>query len=162
MGVALSPSPAQGKENEMKKNRIAMALVGLVGICSVALATDANLMKYLTLLGTSSASETGSAVDVSAYKGNATIVINWATGSEATYTGTVTIAHCATSGGTYSTITNLAGVAAVKTCTGIKTNQLDTYAVDLGALHKYVKVTAAHVNATNAVGVVLVAPMKSE
>ena len=45
---------------------------------------------------------------------------------------------------------------------GIVTNQLDEYAIDLARLHKYVKVTAAHVGATNAVGVILVAPANSD
>jgi len=138
---------------------ITIAALMVVGI---ALAKDANQMHYVALLGASVASEAGTATDVSDYKGNGTVVASWGKSVTAAYTGTVTIATSATSGGTYVTVTNLANTAGVFTSVGATTNQLDEFQIDLARLSKYVKVTAAHVGATNPVSVVLVAPIKAD
>jgi hypothetical protein len=143
-------------------NKLNMFLFSLL-IAIPVLARDANLMKYVSVLDpVVSTNSTSAAIDVAAYKGNGTIVVDWGISTEATYTGVVTVAHSATSGGTYTTITNLAGTAAVLTETGVGTNQLSTYPVDLGAIRRYIKATVVQENQTNAVGVILVAPMKSE
>jgi len=146
----------------MKKMLTAMIVFSLA-VCMVY-ASDANKMHYVGLLQVdNAASETGPAVDVSAYKGNATFVAAWGKSAVAGYTGTVTVTHCATSGGSYTTVTNLAGTAGTMTKTGVTTNEVDEFACDLARLHKYVKVSlAAQANETNGVSVILVAPMKSE
>jgi hypothetical protein len=106
---------------------------------------------------------TGSAVDVSAYKGNATIVttMGGAVNEAAGYTNTVTIQHATASTGTWSTVTNLAGTAATETVVGA-TGEVDTYPIDLGRLHKYIRAVSVQQNDAGSVGVTLVAPMKSE
>lgn len=147
------------------KRSIMKLLAPLAGILLAvpAFAGDANQMSYEPVLApVVSASVTSAALDVSDYKGNAAIVVNWGISTEAAYTGTVTIATSATSGGTYVTITNLAGTAAVLTQIGAVTNEVDTYQIDLARLSKYVKATLTQVTETNAVGVILVAPMKSD
>jgi len=128
-------------------------------------AQDANRMFYTTLFNPDIAVPgSGVAVDVAAYKGNATFVINWGQTTSAAHTSTVTIAHSSTSGGTYATITNLAGTVAALTNYGLSTNTITTYPIDLGRLSKYVKVTVAQTadTETNKVGVILVAPMKAQ
>ena len=130
----------------------------------VAFAGDANQMKYVTL-GTFATSGTGAAVDVSDYKGNSIVIANWAAGgvTGGTYTGTVTFTTSATSGGTYTTVTNLAGTAGVFTRTGSNVlAKASTFQIDSARLNKYVKATVANVNLTNAVSVLFVAPMKAD
>lgn len=128
-----------------------------------AIAYDANRMFYVNILPadkeTGPTTVTGSAVDVAAYKGNGTFVVNIGDGAAAA-TNVVTITHCATSGGSYTTVTNLAGTAGVITHNGT-TNSLDTFACDLSRLHKYVKAKYTTTGTNSAVSVILVAPMKS-
>jgi len=144
----------------MKKVLAVMFACVVAGV--VYAGNDANLMHYVGLLSTKAGAATGSAVDVSQYKGNATFVVAWGVGTDTNHTGSVTIQHCATSGGTYTTVTNLAGTAGVMTTAGAVANEVDTFACDLGRLHKYVKaVHAAEGSATNGVAVMMVAPMKS-
>jgi len=146
----------------MKKLILILAAAALLPIAVVA--RDANQMKYVGLLQVDdSGSATGPAVDVSAYKGNAAFVVAWGLSSVAEYTGTVSITHCATADGTYTTVTNLAGTAGTLTNTGVTTNKVDTFSCDLSRLHKYVKASLAEQdNETNGVSVIMVAPMKSE
>ena len=143
------------------KKIIILAMSLLIPLAVFA-AGDANLMKYVSVLGAGSVAATNAAVDVTAYKGNSSIVVNWGTASSSSYTGTVTVTHSATSGGTYTTVTNLAGTAGVLTSTGITTNEVDTFAIDLGAVHRYLKLVYAPNTHTNSVSAILVAPMKSE
>ena len=106
---------------------------------------------------------TGSAVDVSAYKGNATIVsaMGGAVNEAAGYTNTVTIQHSANGSTGWATITNLAGTAATETVVGA-TGEVDTYPIDLSRLHKYVRAVSVQQHDVGSVGVILVAPQKSE
>lgn len=125
---------------------------------------DANQMKYVQLLNpVSSAATTGTAVNVAAYKGNATFVVSFGPATEAV-TSSVVLASSATSGGTYVPLTNLAGTAVAATQTGPTTSAVQTVAIDLGRANGYFKVIVAQAttNEIPPVSAVLVAPMKSE
>lgn len=123
---------------------------------------DANQNSYVGLLTPTSTPATNAAVGIAAYKGNATIAVLWGTAVGAGHTGTVTITHSTTAGGTYSTVTNLAGTAGVLTCTGVTTNEVDTFPIDLGACHAFIKVAyTCNTIATNTASAVLIAPMTS-
>lgn len=142
------------------KRLIGVMAVLLVPLCGFA--ADANQMKYVQLMYPQAATAaTSGVVTVSAYKGNATFAAQWSPSAQAS-TGTVTLVHSATSGGTYTTVTNLAGTACVITQTGPITNEIQTVAIDLARVHPYVKVIASQAGDTNYVSAVLVAPMKSE
>lgn len=135
-------------------------LVSLMAVSVIA--TDANRLFYSAGLNPTAVDLTGTAVDVATFKGNGTVVVTWGTASDAAYTGTVTVAHCTTVDGTYTTVTNLAGTVGAMTNVGVTTNEVDTFAVDFGALHKYMQVSVAHLNVSNNVAAVIVSPMKSQ
>ncbi len=136
-----------------------LIMAALLPLCSLAI--DANQLHYVEILPVQSAAATGSAVDVSAYKGNATFLVAHGAESSATnYLQTVTLQHAAAS--SYSTITNLAASAGVSTLSGTNAAKVVEFACDLGRLHKNVRAVVTQANATNAVGVILVAPMKSQ
>ena len=146
----------------MKKTLAILApLVACAGLCYAG--ANANLNSYVQLLpSTVSTSVTSAAVDVSDYKGNAAVVVNWSASTATNYTASVTVQHATASGGTYATVTNLAGTAAVVSKAGVAAGAVETYPIDLARLHKYVKVVAAQANDTNtAVSVTMVAPMVS-
>jgi len=106
---------------------------------------------------------TGSAVDKAGYKGNSTLWIQSGAplnGSSA-YTNLVTFQHATASTGTFVTVTNLAGTAAVFTFTGASAKN-ESYQIDLAKLHKYMRVVAVQKNGAGSVDVTLIAPMKSE
>lgn len=130
-------------------------------------AADANQMKYVELFplyyGTgSTTNSTVTGVDVSAYKGNATVVCAFGVGSVTTVTNLATVQHCATTNGTYTTVTNYAGTAITFTHVGGAVAAATTKPLDLGRVDKYVRVIVDHGADTNAAAVMLVAPMKSE
>lgn len=130
-------------------------------------AADANQMKYVELypLYFATGSYTNPAptgVDVSAYKGNATVVCFNGVGTLATVTNLVTVQHCATTNGTYTTVTNYAGTAITFTHAGTAAAAMATKPLDLARVKKYVRVLVDQGADTNATAVVLVAPMKSE
>jgi len=106
---------------------------------------------------------TGSAVDVSAYKGNAAFEFHCGSPiNEATaFTNVVTIQHSANGSTGWATVTNLAGTALVVTDTGA-TGQTTTIPCDMSRLHKYVRALSVQTGDVAPVGVTLVAPMKSE
>jgi len=146
------------------KKFVAILILGCVAMLAYA-GSDANQLFYVSLLPVqtvSATSVTGTAVDVSSYKGNAAFVFSTGASTVNGYTGVVTVTHCATSGGTYITVTNLAGTALVVTKTSTNSAAVNTVACDLARLHKYVKVVAAVANDTNEVAVVLVAPMQAQ
>lgn len=141
-----------------------LAIAALAASAAVALGqSDANKMKYVQLLApTMSLSTTGGAVNVAAYKGNASIGVQFSSSPIAS-TGTVTFYHATAATGTYSRITNAAGTAAVLTQTGPATNDVQTYPIDLALLHPYVRAILLQSGEyTNAVSAFMVAPMKSE
>jgi len=106
---------------------------------------------------------TGTGIDVSAYKGNATLVTSFggAVNEASTYTNAVTFQHCATLNGTYTIVTNLAGTAGTESQVGA-TAAVETYPIDLGRLHKYLRAVSISYDDVGSVGVTLVSPMKSE
>lgn len=146
-----------------KKIIVASALVALFAGIGTAFGQDANLMKYVQILApTASLATTGTAVNVAAYKGNATLGVQFSSTAVAC-TNTVTFYHAAAATGVYSRITNSAGTAAVLTQTGPKTNDVQTYPIDLARLHPYViAVLAQSGQDTNTASAFMVAPMKSE
>ena len=146
----------------MKK--IAIVALVLVAAQLVFAQSDANNMKYVSLLNpVSSAATTSTAVNVSAYKGNAAFVVSYGAATEAV-TSTVRLAHSATSGGAYVTVTNIDGTACTLSQTGPTTSAVQTVAIDLARVHPYVKVIVAQAttNEIPAVSALLVAPMKAE
>ena len=108
---------------------------------------------------------TSDIIDISAYKGNATVLfaLGGALNETATYTNTVTFQHGTNSAfaGTYATVTNLAGTAGTGSLTGT-VGEVDEFAIDLGRLHKYVRAVSVQQHDVGSVGVILVAPQKSE
>lgn len=155
----------------MKKLIVSLA-VALAAI--VAFAGDANQMFFLKVYpnqyaaGTTTNNETAaSAVPIglncSQYKGNGLLLVSFGAGANAAVTSTVTLLHCATTNGTYATVTNIEGTAMTFTHAGTATATNQTRAIGTDRLSKYLRVTAAHDAAnTNCVSVILVAPMKSE
>ncbi len=144
----------------MKK--IAILALALVAAQLAFGQSDANQMKYVQILApTASLSTTGSAVNVSAYKGNAAIGVQFSSSAIAS-TGTVTIYHAPAATGLYVRVTNTAGTAATITQTGPATNDVQTYSIDLARLHPYVRAVLSQSGDTNTVSVFMVAPMKSE
>lgn len=145
----------------IKRIIVAVALVAL--FAGIAFGADANQMKYVQILApTASLSTTGSAVNVSAYKGNAAIGVQFSSSAIAS-TGTVTIYHAPAATGLYVRVTNTAGTAATITQTGPATNDVQTYSIDLARLHPYVRAVLSQSGEdTNTVSVFMVAPMKSE
>jgi hypothetical protein len=125
--------------------------------------SDANQMKYVQLLApTVELAATGTVTDVSAYKGNAAVAVQFSPSAVAS-TATVTFAHALASTGTWSTVTNAAGTALVVTQTGPATNAIQTVPIDMARVHKYVRAVLVQSGQdTNAVSAFLVAPMKSE
>ena len=130
-------------------------------------ALDANQMFYVEIYPAQTATGTttnksADGVDIAAYKGNAVVACSIGAGTMATITNTVTMSHCATTNGTYVTVTNLAGTAVAFTHAGTGTASLQTKRIELDRLNAYVRVVAANSTDTNVVSVVLIAPMKSQ
>jgi hypothetical protein len=149
-----------------------LVTIGFIGLCAGVFAADANLMKYVQVLAPSSstnASVTGSAVDISAYKGNACFVVNTGTASATNMTVVITLEHSAAENfATAYTITNLAGtvgtVSVFNNLTAASSVAQNTYPIDLGRLKKYVraKYTQSLADHSVPVSVTLVAPSKAE
>ena len=125
--------------------------------------SDANQMKYLQLLApTASLSTTGTVTDVSAYKGNAALAVQFSSSAIAS-TATVTFAHASATTGTWYTVTNTAGTACIITQTGPATNPVQTVSIDLARCKKYMRAVLLQSGEdTNTVSALMIAPMKSE
>jgi hypothetical protein len=138
----------------------------LLGV-GVSFAIDANQLFYLNLYpnATTTGTTTNSAVtgfDVHTYKGNATVLFAMGAGTDVSVTGTVTMLTCATSNGVYAVVTNAAGSAVKATHVGTAAAALEEVAIDLTRVLKFLRVKVENGTDTNAVSVVLCAPMKSE
>jgi hypothetical protein len=149
----------------VKKSFVGFIVAAIIPLA--AFAQDANRMSYVELfpLANYAGSRTNSTVtgvDVSAYKGNATVVCAYGKGSVAAATSLATMQHCATTNGTYTTVTNYAGTAITFTHVGGAAAVASTKPLDLARVKKYVRVVVNHGADTNAAAVMLVAPMKSE
>ena len=136
-------------------------IAAMILAAGIAAAQDANQMHYLTLVPPSdTAAITNAAVDVSAYKGNARLLADFETNTEAGYVATVTFEHSANNTD-YATITNTAGAACVITKSGAFTNSVpDGLSIDSRRLKKYVRAVVAQTGETNAVSALIVFPMK--
>lgn len=147
----------------IKRIIAAVAFVALFAGIGIAFGADANQMKYVQILApTASLSTTGSAVNVSAYKGNAALAVQFSSGAIAA-TATVTFAHASASTGTWSTVTNTAGTACIVTQTGPATNDVQTVSIDTARLKPYLRAVLLQSGEdTNTVSAFFVAPMKSE
>jgi len=134
-------------------SNVAGTTTGIVG--SAVLVYDAARSQSQT--------NSGSAVDVAAYKGNGCFLVSCAGAvNEATsYTNTVTIQHSTTGTNGWTTVTNTAGTAGTVTLTGA-TASVQEYDCDLARLHKYVRAISVQENDVGGVSVILSAPMKSE
>ena len=95
-----------------------LALLATIVIPVVVFAAgDANQMKYVSILDpVVSTNATSAAIDIAAYKGNGTVIADWGISTATNYAATVTFKHSTTSGGTYTTVTNLAGTAGTLLC----------------------------------------------
>lgn len=132
-----------------------------------ALALDANQMHYVELFPLyehtgAYTNSTTDGIDVSTYKGNAVVVCSFGAGTVGSVTSSVTLVHCATTNGTYTTVTNLSGSAVAFSHVGAEAAETDTAKIELSRVHKYFRVIANHGADTNAAAVWLVAPMKSQ
>ena len=136
-------------------------IAAMILAAGIAAAQDANQMHYLTLVPPSdTAAITGAGVDVSAYKGNARLLADFETNTEAGYVATVTFEHSANNTN-FVTITNTAGAACVITKSGAFTNSVpDGLSIDSRRLKKYVRAVVAQTGETNAVSALIVFPMK--
>ena len=136
-------------------------IAAMILAAGIAAAQDANQMHYLTLVPPSdTAAITGAGVDVSAYKGNARLLADFETNTEAGYVATVTFEHSANNTD-YATITNTAGAACVIVKSGAFTNSVpDGLSIDSRRLKKYVRAVVAQTGETNAVSALIVFPMK--
>ena len=151
----------------MKKLLVLLALVGVS-----AFGRDANQMKYVRLLEptySTNATVTGSAVDISTYKGNACVVFMSGTASATNQNITFTLQHSTDSGfSSPETVTNINASAGVATVTGgdATTNTIvtSTYSIDTARLHKYLRVVRVQslANQVAPCSVLFVAPMKAE
>lgn len=140
---------------------VTLAAAILAPLCASAL--DANQMNYVELLpAQATAAVTGSVVNVSAYKGNAAFVFSVGATTATNYSASVTVKHCTTTNGTFTTVTNLAGTAVAKTVSGATSGSVTAVPCDLGRLHSFVKVFVSQSGNTNEVGAMLVAPMKAQ
>jgi len=139
----------------------------------VSFGADANLMKYVSILPPNASTNltvTGATIDIAAYKGNATLIVNTGSASATNNLITVTFQHSIASNfANPATITNLTGTAAVFTefadDTGVASSaSLQTYPIDLARCKRYVRAIFTTTLADNyiPVSVSLVAPMKSE
>lgn len=149
----------------MKKFWATVCIAVLIPLVVIAL--DANQMHYVEIYPAKNATGTTTnlattGVNVSTYKGNAVVACSIGAGGMATVTNTVTMTHCATTNGTYTTVTNLAGNAVAFTHAGKAAASLQTARIELDRLHTYVRVKAANGADTNVVSAVLIAPMKSQ
>jgi hypothetical protein len=135
-----------------------------------ALAQDANQMSYINLLppsNSTNATVTGTGVDVTGYKGNATFVVQTGTASATNNLLTVTLQTSAAISSGYVTITNVSATAGVLTqfagVSGVASSvNVQTFPCSLARCLKYVRVVYTQSLADNSVpvNVVLVAPMK--
>jgi len=143
--------------------KIAILALALVAAQLAFGQSDANQMKYVQILApTASLSTTGSAVNVSAYKGNATLAVQMSPYIAAA-TCTVTIAHASATTGTWYTVTNTAGTAATFSQVGPATTAVQTVSIDMARLKPYVRAVVLQSGEdTNSVSALLIAPMKSE
>ena len=156
----------------MKKILQSIAVFGLVAACAMpSFGTDANQMNYIEMLSARQQSQAvsnslGTAVDVSAYKGNATWLVQIGPAAVTNEgTTTFTLQTSATESGTYRTATNIAGNAAV--ITNLASNvrsvgSVQEYAIGLSRLSKWARVRLANTSDTNEYSSILVAPMKSQ
>jgi len=154
------------------KKYIIIRIAAVAGLMSARLhAGDANQMHYV-YLGTSqntNATTTGTAVDISAYKGNGTFVFSRGDSTVTNQAVTVTIQHSAVLNfATYATVTNISGTAGVMTFgTGTSVSSgsgVLTFPCDTGRLRKYVRAVYAQSvpDESAPVSVLFVAPFKSQ
>ena len=131
-------------------------------LACVTFGQDANRLFYIPITATCT-SVVGTAVDVSAYKGNAAFLVSIPAEQfgYAGLTSTVTIAHSA-NGTTWKTITNINSEVANTTTNNGTTNVFYTFKCDLGRLSKYVRANVTLLDGTNGTTVILAAPMKAQ
>ena len=147
-----------------------IAVVVAVLLPLFAFGEDANRMKYVLLLPPVNLIEemtsTGTAINVAAYKGNASFGVLAQNSTGSGRTNTITIQHSTTGTNLWNTVTNLAGSALVFSVTGTNTvlGVSSNLPCDLARFRVYVRALAAQAGTadTNAVAVYMVAPMKSE
>lgn len=135
----------------MKK--IAMILVVLVALSGVAVAGldtyDSITVKTLAAPVTVTGSQSNAVVDVAGAKGTCNLLLDIgpAVTNAANFTCTATLKTCATSAGTYYTVTNMTGNACALTSTNHSgTGSATSIKVEAAVLKRYVKLyyTAAN------------------
>lgn len=152
--------------------KIAAVLMVLIAPVVLLAGSDANQNHVVQLVApqnvTPELSITGTAIDVSSYKGNAMFLAAVAGSLDNGRTNTFTVQHSTTGSTGWNTVTNLAGTALAFSITGtnLPYGACTNYPCDTGRLRKYVRgiVTrtgGADVN-TNGAALYMIAPMKSE
>lgn len=140
-------------------------LITLAMLAAVAcvLAQDANRMHYVQLVNpVVDDALDGGGVDISAYKGNAAFLVEWATNTETGHVASVTLETSANNS-TWVAVTNIDASAVISSKTGVYTNAVpDKASIDSNRLKKYVRAVVAQTGSTNAVSSMIVFPMKSE
>lgn len=147
----------------MKKALIGIFTVALVASAAFAAldAYDTMTVKTISALKLASGIQTNAAVDVSGAKGvcNLLVEIGPAYTNAATFGASATLKHCASSGGTYVTVTNGAGSAVVVTGAGITgTGAVTSVKVESEKLLRYVKLFTTVTNDACDIGAVLIYP----
>jgi hypothetical protein len=139
-----------------------MAGCVLVGAAQAALdAYDTMTVKTISTVKTCEGTQTNAAVDVSGAKGtcNFLVIFSAENVNTASFAATGTLWHCATSGGTYSVVTNGAGSAVRATYSGITaTGQVTSIKIESDRLLRYVKFITSANTGTNDMGAVLISP----
>ena len=152
----------------MKRVMILAILAAIVPLAG--LAYDANQMFPVILVQPQDVIvaqvATGTAVNVSAYKGNAMILALAEKSQTVGRTNTFTVQHSTTGTSGWTTLTNTAGTACVISITGTNTTAgvATSVGCDLARAHIYVRglASGAGTPQTNGVSLILIAPMKSK
>lgn len=150
-----------------------VSFIGMALIACAGFAADANQMSYIPVLApvagiTNQTAVLSAAADTLGYKGNCSFVAyTSAMVTNVVATNTVTLYTCATSDGTYQTVTNIAGTAAVLQFqfVGGVTEKVKTYPIGTDRLLRYIKAgyaVSGDDNQTNVTAsAILVAPYKT-
>lgn len=144
----------------MKRTLTIIAMALMVSGAAVA-QMDMNTHSYVEILpavaNTNSAGHTytNAAIDIAPYKGGATLLISVGAciDAESSYTGTVTIYECATTGGTWVAVSGF-----THTVTGAVAGSTEEIAVDLSARKKYIRGIFTATNSAGSASAVLAAP----
>lgn len=135
---------------------VAVPLLTLgVGVDTYTGATFTTLLAPSRVAG--GASTTGTATSVATRQGIGTFVLAAGVGESGTFTNTVWIEHCGTSGGTYAPLTNSLGTAVRLQTVSNATPSVSAIKCDMGIVSQYVRAVQSSVTDTGTASAVLIA-----